>query len=120
MNTILEEGKAISKEIAKIEIEKPSAFPGDKVVFYNPRTKGGELTGGKVVHLETSWGDGGINIEHTYVVKPDSRNYTVRIRQIYYNESRRQQEQQCCQCGKPVDSRYAPCCSLECWHKEFS
>lgn len=24
-----------------------------------------------------------------------------------------------CDCGKSVDSRYAPCCSLECWHKKF-
>jgi hypothetical protein len=24
-----------------------------------------------------------------------------------------------CDCGKPIDSRYAPCCSLECWDKKF-
>lgn len=24
-----------------------------------------------------------------------------------------------CDCGKPIDSRYAPCCSLKCWEKKF-
>lgn len=24
-----------------------------------------------------------------------------------------------CVCGKPIDSRYAPCCSLKCWDKKF-
>lgn len=24
-----------------------------------------------------------------------------------------------CDCGKPIDSRYDPCCSLECWEKKF-
>ena len=24
-----------------------------------------------------------------------------------------------CDCGKPIDSRYAPCCSLKCWDKKF-
>ena len=24
-----------------------------------------------------------------------------------------------CDCGKPIDSRYAPCCSLKCWCKKF-
>ena len=24
-----------------------------------------------------------------------------------------------CDCGKPIDSRYDPCCSLECWDKKF-
>ena len=29
------------------------------------------------------------------------------------------QGEQFCDCGKPIDSRYAPCCSLECWDKKF-
>ena len=24
-----------------------------------------------------------------------------------------------CDCGKPIDSRYAPCCSLKCWSEKF-
>ncbi len=24
-----------------------------------------------------------------------------------------------CDCGKPMDSRYTPCCSLNCWSKKF-
>ena len=24
-----------------------------------------------------------------------------------------------CHCGKPVDLRFDPCCSLVCWHKQF-
>ncbi len=24
-----------------------------------------------------------------------------------------------CDCGKPIDSRYAPCCSMKCWDKKF-
>lgn len=24
-----------------------------------------------------------------------------------------------CGCGKPIDSRYAPCCSLKCWSEKF-
>ena len=24
-----------------------------------------------------------------------------------------------CDCGKPIDSRYAPCCSLKCWSKKY-
>ena len=24
-----------------------------------------------------------------------------------------------CDCGKPIDSRYDPCCSLKCWVKKF-
>ena len=24
-----------------------------------------------------------------------------------------------CHCGKPVDPRYAPCCSLKHWHERF-
>ena len=24
-----------------------------------------------------------------------------------------------CDCGNPIDSRYAPCCSLKCWDNKF-
>jgi hypothetical protein len=24
-----------------------------------------------------------------------------------------------CDCGKPIDSRHAPCCSLKCWSEKF-
>lgn len=26
----------------------------------------------------------------------------------------------CCNCGKEVDPRYEPCCSLECWDKTYN
>ena len=30
------------------------------------------------------------------------------------------QSEQLCYCGKPEDSRYSPCCSLDHWHDKFS
>ena len=30
------------------------------------------------------------------------------------------QSEQLCHCGKQVDRRYSPCCSLEHWHDKFS
>lgn len=30
-----------------------------------------------------------------------------------------QQREQLCDCGKPVESEYAPCCSLSCWCEMF-
>jgi hypothetical protein len=28
-------------------------------------------------------------------------------------------EENFCSCGRPVDERYDPCCSLACWSREF-
>lgn len=61
----LEEDQAMSREIAKefgegylpppdtITIQKPAAFPGDDVIYWNTRTN--EHTIGNVVDLKTQW-----------------------------------------------------------------
>ena len=34
-------------------------------------------------------------------------------------KEQREAKKPVCDCGKPIDNRYDPCCSLECWEKKF-
>jgi len=92
MNTKhLEEDKAMSKEIAKefgegylpplptIEIEKPLAFEGDKVSFFNHRTPSQPQTTGVVWQTKTFWLND-TEYQHLYEVQPDGKNYDIVVK----------------------------------------
>lgn len=90
MNKYHEEDKSISKEIAKefgegwlpplpkCEIEEPAAWPGQEVVFDNPRVRIDPTTVGVVVHVETHWQNKG-RYKHIYEVRPWAKEYVVRV-----------------------------------------
>lgn len=89
----LKEDQAISKEIVAefgegwlpplptVEIEKPAAWPGDMVVFNNYRTPTEFQSIGKVVHVATDWRNAD-EYQHTYIVRPEGKNYRVKVREV--------------------------------------
>lgn len=71
--------------IETIKIEAPLAYPGDWVVFINPRVKSqmDKEQVGKVTHLETHWlGPDNGGYEHAYHVKPYQKNYKVIVHSV--------------------------------------
>lgn len=91
MKDYSQEDKAMQKELdkefpdwspfAKVTIEAPSAFKGDRVSFCNPRLRHDTLACGRVIAVDTRWIDE-ITYKHVYLVRPDNKSYLVSVSSV--------------------------------------
>ena len=91
MKDYSQEDKAMQEELekefpcwspcAKVTIEVPAAFTGDRVSFCNPRLRNNTLACGRVIAVDTRWIDE-ITYKHIYLVRPDNKSYVCYVSSV--------------------------------------